>query len=133
MSSSTFILIYLVYGLAFFSMGLAITLEVHRSVDDRLRLALRALALFGFLHGIHEWIEIFEQLGLWPLQGADPTTWQTMRVALLEFSFLLLAAFGAALLPRVKDFRRASLAVPLALATVWGIGLVVLRGYFTIE
>ncbi len=133
MSTSTFILIYLIYGLAFFSMGLGISLEVHRSVDDRLRLALRALALFGFIHGIHEWIEIFEQLGVWPVQGTDPATWQTTRIGMLEFSFLLLAAFGAALLPRVKDFRRASLGVPLILATVWGIGLVVLRSSFTIE
>ena len=52
---------------------------------------------------------------------------------MLEFSFLLLGAFGAALLPKVKDFRRASLVVPAVLASDWGIGLVRLRGFYTID
>ena len=127
------VVIFFFYGLAFFSMGLAITLEAGRGSDERLRHGLRALALFGLLHGAHEWIDMFEQLGMLPGHGFDPTTWHAARIAMLEFSFLLLAAFGAALLPTVKDFRRASLAVPMILATIWGIGLVALRGYFTIE
>ena len=52
---------------------------------------------------------------------------------MLEFSFLFLAAFGATLLPRVKNFRRASILVPVILATIWGIGIVVLRSFFTID
>jgi signal transduction histidine kinase len=52
---------------------------------------------------------------------------------MLEFSFLLLGAFGAALLPNVKNFRRASLMVPAGLAFIWGAGLVVLRGFYTID
>lgn len=127
------VVIYFFYGLAFFSMGLAITLEAGRGADARLRHGLRALALFGLVHGAHEWIEMFERLELLPGHAIDPTTWHTARIAMLEFSFLLLGAFGAALLPNVKDFRRASLVVPVILATVWGIGLVFLRGSYTIE
>ncbi|MBP7687191.1 MAG: sensor histidine kinase [Thermoflexales bacterium] len=127
------VVIFFFYGLAFFSMGLAITLEAGRGADARLRHGLRALALFGLVHGAHEWIEMFERLELLPGHAIDPTTWHTARIAMLEFSFLLLGAFGAALLPNVKDFRRASLIVPVILATVWGIGLVFLRGSYTIE
>ncbi len=127
------VVIFFFYGLAFFSMGLAITLEAGRGADARLRHGLRALALFGLVHGAHEWIEMFERLELLPGHAIDPTTWHTARIAMLEFSFLLLGAFGAALLPNVKDFRRASLVVPVILATVWGIGLVFLRGSYTIE
>ena len=127
------VLIFFFYGLAFFSMGLAIALEGGRGSDVRLRHGLRALAIFGVIHGMHEWVEMFEYLGMLPGPEIDPVTWNTARIALLEFSFLFLGAFGATLLPTVKDFRRASILVPLALASVWGLGLVVLRGYFTIE
>ncbi len=127
------VFIYFIYGLAFFCMGLAITLEANRGSDARLRHALRALAIFGLIHGAHEWIEMFEQLNMLPGQEIDPAAWHTARIALLEFSFLFLGAFGASLLPHVKNFRRASLLVPLALAAAWGIGLVILRGSFTIE
>jgi NarL family two-component system sensor histidine kinase YdfH len=127
------VLIFFIYGLAFFSMGLAITLEAKRGSDTRLRHGLHALAIFGILHGIHEWVDMFELLDMLPGHQIDPTTWHTARIAMLEFSFLFLAAFGATLLPGVKNFRRASIVVPMILATIWGIGIVVLRGFFTIE
>ncbi len=127
------VLIFFIYGLAFFSMGLAITLEANRGSDARLRHGLRALAIFGILHGIHEWVEMFELLGMLPGQEVDVVAWHTARIAMLEFSFLFLAAFGATLLPRVKNFRRASILVPVILATIWGIGIVVLRNFFTID
>jgi signal transduction histidine kinase len=127
------VLIFFIYGLAFFSMGLAITLEANRGSDTRLRHGLRALAIFGILHGIHEWVDMFELLDMLPGHEMDATAWHTARIAMLEFSFLFLAAFGATLLPRVKNFRRASIVVPMILATVWGVGIVVLRGFFAIE
>ncbi len=127
------VLIFFIYGLAFFSMGLAITLEANRGSDARLRHGLRALAIFGILHGIHEWVEMFELLDMLPGHDMDPVAWHTARIAMLEFSFLFLAAFGATLLPRVKNFRRASVLVPIVLATIWGTGIVVLRNYFTID
>jgi len=127
------VLIFFIYGLAFFSMGLAITLEANRGADARLRHGLRALAIFGILHGIHEWVDMFELLDMLPAHEMDPAAWHTARIAMLEFSFLFLAAFGATLLPRVKNFRRASIVVPMVLATIWGIGIVVLRSFFTID
>src|SRR5512143_962094 len=127
------VLIFFIYGLAFFSMGLAITLEANRGSDARLRHGLRALAIFGILHGIHEWVEMFERLDMLPGPNIDPVAWHTARIAMLEFSFLFLAAFGATLLPRVKNFRRASILVPVVLAAIWGVGIVVLRNFFTID
>jgi hypothetical protein len=58
----TFTLIYFLYGLAFFSMGLVTILEVGRCRDARFRHALFYLAAFGVLHGIHEWYEMFHGL-----------------------------------------------------------------------
>ncbi len=127
------VLIFFIYGLAFFCMGLAITLEANRGSDTRLRHGLRALAIFGILHSIHEWLDMFEQLNMLPGHDLDPVVWRTARLALLEFSFLFLAAFGATLLPRIKDFNRASILVPVTLATVWGMGIVIVRYSFTID
>ena len=132
-AQSNIVTIFFFYGLAFFSMGLAIALEGGRGSDVRLRHGLRALALFGLIHGAHEWAEMFERLGMLPGPNLDPVTWNTARIGVLEFSFLFLGAFGATLLPNVKNFRRASVVVPLILASVWGTGLLILRGTFTIE
>jgi signal transduction histidine kinase len=123
----TIALIYFIYGLAFFSMGLAVTLEAGRGTDERLRWALRPLAGFALLHGSHEWLEMFELLKILPLQYSAPLFWTSIRVGLLAYSFLSLAAFGAALLTPNERIRRLSWMVPLGMATLWGFGVLVLR------
>ena len=127
MDRITIALIYFIYGLAFFSMGLAVTLEAGRGSDERLRWALRPLAGFALLHGGHEFLEMFELLKVLPLQYSAPLFWTSLRVGLLAYSFLSLAAFGAALLTPNERMRRLSLMVPLAMATFWGFGLLILR------
>ena len=128
MDIPTIAIIFFFYGLAFFSMGMAITLEVGRGTDERLRRALRPLAVFGLLHGTHEWLEMFEILTLLPGYSASPLAWESVRLALLALSFLSLAAFGASLLSRSERTHRIGLLVPLGLATVWGFGILMLRG-----
>ncbi len=128
MDRVTITLIYFVYGLAFFTMGFAITLEAGRGSDERLRWALRPLAGFGLLHGAHEWLEMLELLKSLPLQFQAPLFWTSVRIGLLAFSFLSLAAFGAALLTPNELMRRLALMVPLGMATLWGFGILSLRG-----
>src|SRR3990172_7650575 len=123
-------LVFFLYGLAFFSMGLAITVEVGRGTDAGLRHALRPLAAFGLMHGIHEWLEMFLSLQIVPLQDAAALAWEGLRLAILAFSFLSLAAFGASLLPSTERWRRVSLLVPLIQAAVWGFGLLAIRGMY---
>ncbi len=53
----TLLIVYFVYGLAFFSMGLAMALEAGRSSNFQEGRALRPLAAFGIIHGSHEWLE----------------------------------------------------------------------------
>jgi signal transduction histidine kinase len=95
------VLVYFLYGLAFFSMGLAVWLESGRASELRLARAMGPLATFGVMHGVHEWLEMFMRLGQ-VVPGA-PTVGQTMvvealRVALLALSFLLLIVFGVRLI-----------------------------------
>ncbi len=122
--------IYFLYGLAFFSMGLLVALEGGRSSDERLRKALRPLYGFGLVHGVHEFLKMFDII----LTGMGHTShpWLVgVELTMLAFSFLSLAAFGSFLLSQTKTAQRVSLIVPLSLETIWVFGLAVFSGRFT--
>ncbi len=87
------ILVYFFYGLAFFSMGLAITFEFGRAPLLAEARVLRPLAVFGLLHGIHEWLEIFIILPQW-FEVTLPVYWDWTRLWLLAISFASLVAYG---------------------------------------
>ena len=55
--------VFFVYGLAFFSLGLAASLQNTEDSTFSLRNCLWALAVFGFLHGTSEWADMFLTLG----------------------------------------------------------------------
>lgn len=130
MPSNALIWIFFVYGLAFFSMGLAILLEIGHISDQRLHYALRFLAVFGLVHGAHEWMEMFHLLGMSPLQAVNADTLDVIRVFVLGLSFLSLAAFGAALLFPGAMSRKASIWIPLAGLAVWTMGMLALSGRY---
>lgn len=122
-------LIYFFYGLAFFSMGLLVMVEGGRSSDARLRRALRPLAAFGLVHAANEWIEMYEGVAL--LLGQPIPGWlSAVRLAMLAFSFVSLAAFGSYLLALSPTASRLILVVPLGLETVWVFGLYILKGNY---
>lgn len=87
------VLVFFVYGLAFFSMGIALSLEIGRSPLLAERGILRPLAIFGLLHGMHEWIEILLLQGVW-LGLPFPPSLAGLRVAVLILSFIPLIMFG---------------------------------------
>jgi signal transduction histidine kinase len=130
MQPLTYSIIYFFYGLAFFSMGLIVVIEGGRGGDPRLRKALRPLAAFGLIHGFHEWVEMFDGLSLLPGQKDLLLIWNSLKLALLAFSFLSLTAFGAAMLSPTENVRRISLLVPLVLAAIWGFGLLIMRNNY---
>ena len=88
-----FVLIFFVYGLAFFSMGLVMLLESRRSpVFGEARL-LVPLAIFGLLHGTHEWLEMFIGMRMQVnLPLPEITDW--VRLLFLVASFSVLLIFG---------------------------------------
>lgn len=117
------ITVYFIYGLSFFSMGLAVLLEVGRSSELDIARALRFLAGFGLVHGTHEWLEMF--LLIYPqLQDAAFYRWIGLgRVVLLAISFFFLISFGARLVvgPRREDLSWQMMGV---IASIWVLGLV---------
>lgn len=89
-SQISFILIFFIYGLAFFSMGLAMWMESRRTPLLADAGALRPLALFGFLHGIHEWLDLALLVKLFsssPFQ--DFVVWIRLGLLILSFTFLI--------------------------------------------
>ena len=100
--NSVFLLVYFIYGLGFFSMGIALVLESYRTPGLAERRELRPLALFGLMHGIHEWVEIYILQRAWLGQPfPEVVTW--LRVIWLTLSFIPLIIFAFfILLPRYK-------------------------------
>ena len=128
----SFIVIYFFYGLAFFSMGLLIIVEGYRASDLRLRKALRPLAGFGIVHGVHEWVEMFEQME--KLIGHnEPLIPEYVRLALLAVSFVSLIAFGTYLLAYTETAQRVIVLVPIVLEAIWVFGLITFRGVYPSE
>jgi signal transduction histidine kinase len=90
-------LIYFIYGLAFFSMGLTLWFEARRSPLVAEAAVLLPLALFGYIHGVHEWLEMFQGNSVWLGRlDALQSTW--LRLGLLAASFISLMVFGLLLL-----------------------------------
>ena len=93
MSFELLFIVYFVYGLAFFSMGLILVLEVTRNSSLEQKYLLLPLAIFGLLHGVHEWLEIFT-LQNEQLHGDLPAWMAWFRLTLLAFSFIGLWFYG---------------------------------------
>lgn len=92
------LLVYFIYGLTFYTLGLAVAMEAGHASRSRLTWAMGPLAVFGLAHGAHEWYELLEHY-LWVQEGWVPPSWVSWgRVALLAFSFASLMAFGVRML-----------------------------------
>ena len=94
---SHMVAVYFAYGLAFFTLGVALLISKRRSSAFRFAAATTALALFGLLHGAHEWVEMFQLIAAG--SGYTPLLWHEIaRILLLALSFLLLLGFALTLL-----------------------------------
>ncbi len=95
-------LVFFVYGLAFFGMGLAMAMESWRAPALAEARVLLPLAGFGLLHGTHEWLESYllqaQSLGT-PMPGWLP--WLRLGLLVASFSSLSLFAYQSLrLVPR---------------------------------
>ncbi len=82
--------LYLLYGLSFFTLGVAILSRDIRISELGIARIIWLLALFGIVHGFHEWLALLARL--------DPTVLGTaflrFRLAVVSLSFLFLLYFG---------------------------------------
>jgi|CXWK01.1.fsa_nt_gi signal transduction histidine kinase len=130
------VVVYFFYGLAFFSMGLAIWLASARFRTSEFRLAgaLLFLAGFGIVHGLQEWHDMFvhiDQGGASNIPG-----WLLLpevHLVHLVLSFLLLVFFGIRLLyanrreiddDQAKNGNRLALLGAGAFLALWGLSVI---------
>jgi two-component system, NtrC family, sensor kinase len=82
--------LYLLYGLAFFTLGVAIlSRDIHLS-ELGIAKILWLLAGFGIVHGFHEWLELLELL----FPTVIDTRFTFFRLIVVSLSFLFLFYFG---------------------------------------
>ena len=92
------IAVYFFYGLAFFTLGLALALATRQTSRLRFARALPCMAAFGLLHGAHEWYEMGQRIAL-ETQGRTPSALEeVLRLVLLVLSFAMLLCFAVQLL-----------------------------------
>ncbi len=85
--------IFFVYGLAFLGMGIATALESRRVPAQAEARALYPLAVFGLIHGIHEWLESYILQAR--LLGSPVPGWLSwLRLGLLIPSFASLFLYA---------------------------------------
>jgi signal transduction histidine kinase len=121
------IVIYFFYGLAFYSLGLALLVESGRASELGFARSMRLLAGFGLLHSLHEWIDMLERGLQAYYDGALPLWLQWLRLAILVTSFLALLAFGEHLLSRERNGRSPSWHLTLAAAGWYTISCIAAR------
>lgn len=86
--------IYLFYGLVFFTIGCAIVFRNLKFSQLAIASALPALAAFGFIHGFHEWSELYFLLQQNHLSDEWSLNIQLFRIIKLLLSFLALMWFA---------------------------------------
>ncbi len=117
-------LINFIYGLAFFSLGLVVALEMRHASKLPLSTQLPWLAAFALLHGLVEWVDMFR------LAASDThvqSALMTAHTILLPLSALLLVRFGIGLmneagpLPEWLSYIPIVLMIPAGLLVSYGL------------
>ncbi len=115
--------VYFVYGLAFFTLGVVMALASRQHSTLPLVRALPLLAWFGLLHGLNEWVVMFDRIAVQNGSSAPSVVGEVLRVALLVVSFLCLLGFGVeALRPGSLSPTRRRLLFFLPFA-IWAVAL----------
>ncbi len=97
------IAVFFFYGLAFFAMGLALLLASRRTSEFTFARAIIPLAIFGILHGLHEWVEMYQKIATLTGGYVPTVAHEVSRLAILVASFAVLAAFGFTLVNRPRQ------------------------------
>jgi signal transduction histidine kinase len=118
--------IYFIYGLAFFTLGLAVALERGRALSSEFKHALRPLAVFGLLHGFHEWFEMFVQVGQYAYGFVVPPWLEWLRVLILALSFIILGTFGLHMMHLPEGAGALNLRLGLAMLAFYVVGMVLI-------
>ncbi len=127
------IIIYFFYGLAFYSMGLALFVESVRASELGFARSMRLLAGFGILHGINEWLDMMER-GVAVYHHAALYDWVLwIRLAILVTSFLALLLFGEHLIAHTKTSNKPIWHLTAGAAIWYAVSCIVVRATYQLS
>ena len=117
--------LYFFYGLAFFFLGTAIAVKNMKGSELKLAGCLWLLAGFGFIHGSHEWLELYLLLQGRYISMTEILYIKFVTVFSVILSFFLLLIFGIKLIRAVSNnkWTKWLKTVPAILFLIWGIHL----------
>ncbi len=108
--------VFFIYGLTFFTLGLAIIIYPKKDSEFKLANNLLLIAGFGIIHGINEWVDMFK------LINKDPglaNFLHLLGLPMLVVSFLFLVQFGVVtIIEKKKQFAGLKF-LPVCLFTIW--------------
>lgn len=117
-NTDTMAFVFFVYGLSFFTLGLAITVYPKRHSVFALAPDLNLIAAFGFTHGINEWLDLFILINT----SGSTHTLEVIRSITLPVSFLFLVIFGIKAMTQGHPRHRCwMIAVPVMQISVWAL------------
>jgi NarL family two-component system sensor histidine kinase YdfH len=109
------VIVFFIYGLAFFSMGVLLLIEARRSPSVFNVRLLWPLAFFGLIHSVHEWLEMSLEVRSWfGLEFPAWLPWLRLGLLVASFSFLLLFGFQVLYLQK-RQLTRHALAIGVGL------------------
>lgn len=128
LAADNMMIVMLIYGLALFTLGVAVLLSALRPTSLRFARYLPWLAAFGFVHAINQWlymltlIEQYEFLSRsWPYVIIETAVFASIAFFLLKF--------GIGLLATIDERYRSLNSLPLILYSLWAVSL---TGSFTL-
>jgi len=109
------IFVFFIYGLTFFILGLAIFVYPKKDSTFKLANNLWLIAIFGIVHGINEWVDMFILINK-PIEIAFL---KIVGLLLLAVSFLFLVQFGVRTITETKKKYSAIKASSILLFIAW--------------
>ncbi len=122
------IAVYFFYGLAFFTMGLALAMTRRETSRLRFARAIPYMAAFGLIHGLHEWYEMGQRIAVETQQHVVGLPEEVVRLVLLVVSFVMLLCFAVQLLVPARVPRKRIFAPVALLVLLWAIASIVFIG-----
>jgi nitrogen-specific signal transduction histidine kinase len=114
-TTSHMIVVFFIYGLSFFVLGVAILIYPKRNSAFALAPHLNLIAGFGITHGLNEWLDMFILI-------QSPTSipsLEILRAATLPASFLFLVQFGVVSIVQTKERYALLRLLPFGLGLLW--------------
>lgn len=104
--------VYFIYGLAFFTLGLALFIYPKKRSEFIFSKDLYLIAAFGVSHGVNEWLDMY-------LLVSDSLAATYLKFVILPFSYLFLFHFGVKTVMRLKGRSRNLEILTPVLALIW--------------